>query len=213
MTRFRFRQQLIDDSLPGRCYAQTALADFDRDGIPEFVTGQQFGRFFAIGDGRMGAGHGSSWGKTHPPTSAPAFWTWMATAIATSSPVRWSTWPVMAGHAGTSRRIWTVWAGPGRNTSFSMPVRAGMKPWLAMLATTACRISSPNPGWQRQATHWAAKCSFCCLKIQVLTSAGPLLSLRRVSASLPGQTRRLECAARCPPGCESPRQNTPCPCR
>ncbi|MDE0609992.1 MAG: VCBS repeat-containing protein [Anaerolineaceae bacterium] len=46
MTRFRFRQQLIDDSLPGRCYAQTALADFDRDGIPEFVTGQQFGTIF-----------------------------------------------------------------------------------------------------------------------------------------------------------------------
>ncbi len=46
MTRFRFRQQLIDDSLPGRCYAQTALADFDRDGIPELVTGQQFGTIF-----------------------------------------------------------------------------------------------------------------------------------------------------------------------
>lgn len=46
MSRFRFRQRVIDSSLPGRHYAQTALTDFDRDGVPEFVTGRQFGTLY-----------------------------------------------------------------------------------------------------------------------------------------------------------------------
>ena len=46
MSKFRFRPQIIDRDLPGRLYAQTALADLDRDGVPEFITGQQYGTLF-----------------------------------------------------------------------------------------------------------------------------------------------------------------------
>ena len=46
MAKFRFRPHIIDRNLPGRLYAQTALADFDQDGVPEFITGQQYGTLF-----------------------------------------------------------------------------------------------------------------------------------------------------------------------
>jgi len=41
-----FREHVIDTSLPDGRYAQTALADLDQDGTPEFVTGQQYGDIF-----------------------------------------------------------------------------------------------------------------------------------------------------------------------
>lgn len=42
----RFRLHIIDTELPPHNYAQTALADFDNDGRPEYVLGQQYGDLF-----------------------------------------------------------------------------------------------------------------------------------------------------------------------
>ena len=41
-----FRHHFIDTDLPGKGYGQTALADVDRDGRPEFITGQSRGDIF-----------------------------------------------------------------------------------------------------------------------------------------------------------------------
>jgi hypothetical protein len=46
MTKFQFKHHIIDTTLPIRCYAQTALADVDNDGVLEFVVGQQYGDVF-----------------------------------------------------------------------------------------------------------------------------------------------------------------------
>ncbi|MBZ0214909.1 MAG: VCBS repeat-containing protein [Fimbriimonadaceae bacterium] len=46
MTKFRFRHHLIDQGLPRKSYAQTALADLDNDGRLEFIMGQQYGTIF-----------------------------------------------------------------------------------------------------------------------------------------------------------------------
>lgn len=44
--RLRFRHHYIDAELPGRCCGQTALADLDRDGRLEFITGQSRGDIY-----------------------------------------------------------------------------------------------------------------------------------------------------------------------
>jgi hypothetical protein len=44
--KYRFRAHIIDTSLPVANYAQTALADLDRDGLPEYIVGQQYGDLF-----------------------------------------------------------------------------------------------------------------------------------------------------------------------
>jgi hypothetical protein len=41
--RFAFKHHVIDVGLEGRSYAQTALADLDNDGRPEFITGRSGG--------------------------------------------------------------------------------------------------------------------------------------------------------------------------
>ena len=43
---FTFREHVIDTTLPGRLYAQTALADMDGDGRLVYITGQQYGTIF-----------------------------------------------------------------------------------------------------------------------------------------------------------------------
>lgn len=42
----RFKHSFIDLDLPERYYAQTAVADIDRDGKPEFILGRQFGSLY-----------------------------------------------------------------------------------------------------------------------------------------------------------------------
>lgn len=44
--KFKFRHSYIDTELEGNNYGQTALADIDRDGVPEFITGQKLGDIF-----------------------------------------------------------------------------------------------------------------------------------------------------------------------
>ena len=46
-SKFRFKPHIIDTDLPGRFYAQTALADLDGDGKLEFVLGQSQGPIYA----------------------------------------------------------------------------------------------------------------------------------------------------------------------
>jgi hypothetical protein len=55
--RFAFKHHVIDVGLEGRSYAQTALADLDNDGRPEFITGRSGGPIY--------------WYKRH----APGRWT------------------------------------------------------------------------------------------------------------------------------------------
>ena len=44
---YRFVPHIIDTTLPAEaCYAQTALADLDNDGVPEYVVGQQYGAIY-----------------------------------------------------------------------------------------------------------------------------------------------------------------------
>ncbi len=43
---FKFKHHVIDTDIPKGCLAQTALADIDRDGKPEFIVGLQFGDIF-----------------------------------------------------------------------------------------------------------------------------------------------------------------------
>jgi hypothetical protein len=52
---FEFRHHIIDTDMPRRPYAQTALADLDRDGRLEFVMGEQYGTIY--------------WYDCHSPTS------------------------------------------------------------------------------------------------------------------------------------------------
>lgn len=42
----RFREHVIDTSLPVACYAQAALADINRDGRLEYIVGQQYGTVY-----------------------------------------------------------------------------------------------------------------------------------------------------------------------
>ncbi|MCL6429709.1 MAG: VCBS repeat-containing protein [Anaerolineae bacterium] len=44
--RFRFRHHVIDTDLPPGYYAQTALADLDNDGRPEYIVGRQYGEIY-----------------------------------------------------------------------------------------------------------------------------------------------------------------------
>jgi len=44
--RFAFRHHLIDTELPPGAYGQTAVADLDGCGRPEFITGQRYGTIF-----------------------------------------------------------------------------------------------------------------------------------------------------------------------
>jgi hypothetical protein len=45
--KFKFAHHIIDTDLPGDCcYAQTAVADLDGDGRPEFIMGQQYGPIY-----------------------------------------------------------------------------------------------------------------------------------------------------------------------
>ena len=44
--KFRFSPHLIDTALPAANYAQTALADLDNDGRPEYIVGQQYGDIY-----------------------------------------------------------------------------------------------------------------------------------------------------------------------
>ena len=41
-----FRHRYIDTDLPGRCWGQTAAADLDGDGRPEFISGQRTGTLY-----------------------------------------------------------------------------------------------------------------------------------------------------------------------
>ncbi len=50
----RYRAHLIDTSLPTANYAQTALADLDQDGLPEYIVGQQYGDLFWYDYGKDG---------------------------------------------------------------------------------------------------------------------------------------------------------------
>ena len=45
-TTLRFRHHVIDTSLPAGCYGQTAAADLDGCGRPEFITGQRSGSIY-----------------------------------------------------------------------------------------------------------------------------------------------------------------------
>jgi hypothetical protein len=45
--RFRFKHHIIDDGLPPKYYAQTALADLDNCGRPEYIVGEHLGRVYA----------------------------------------------------------------------------------------------------------------------------------------------------------------------
>lgn len=44
--KFSFIHHYIDTDLPGIYYGQTALADIDGDGHPEFITGEQYGSIY-----------------------------------------------------------------------------------------------------------------------------------------------------------------------
>jgi hypothetical protein len=44
--KFKFSAHLIDTALPPANYAQTALADLDNDGRPEYIVGQQYGDIY-----------------------------------------------------------------------------------------------------------------------------------------------------------------------
>ncbi len=44
--RFRLEHSFIDVTLDGKNYAQTCVADVDRDGKPEFVLGRQYGELY-----------------------------------------------------------------------------------------------------------------------------------------------------------------------
>ena len=46
MNNIRFRKHIIDTTLPGRFYAQTALCDLTGDGRLEYVVGRQFGEIY-----------------------------------------------------------------------------------------------------------------------------------------------------------------------
>jgi hypothetical protein len=57
MATFSFRPHIIDQDLPAKLFAQTALADLDLDGRLEFIMGEQYGALY--------------WYKRH----APGHWT------------------------------------------------------------------------------------------------------------------------------------------
>jgi hypothetical protein len=42
----KYRHHIIDTTLPGGPYGQTALADINNDGKPEFITGHQYGNIY-----------------------------------------------------------------------------------------------------------------------------------------------------------------------
>ena len=43
---FHYQYHVIDTSLPKGLYGQTALADIDRDGRPEYIVGLQYGDIY-----------------------------------------------------------------------------------------------------------------------------------------------------------------------
>lgn len=45
-SKFQFRHHYIDTELQGRSYGQTAVADVDGDGLPEFIMGQRGGNIY-----------------------------------------------------------------------------------------------------------------------------------------------------------------------
>ena len=46
MAQFQFRKHFVGLSLPRGCYAQTALADLDGDGVLEYIVGRQYGEIY-----------------------------------------------------------------------------------------------------------------------------------------------------------------------
>jgi hypothetical protein len=95
---FEFRHRFIDDDLPGSSWGQTAIADVDRDGKLDFITGRSRGEILWYRQERLTAGCGTRWANNRSPTSAGRRWTWTATAGWISSPAG-----VVSQHRQTAR--------------------------------------------------------------------------------------------------------------
>ena len=68
----RFRHRYIDRELPGSSWGQTAVADLDRDGRPDYITGRSRGEILWYRWPALSVGCDTDWASSRHRTSAAA---------------------------------------------------------------------------------------------------------------------------------------------